>query len=107
MASALLHDVGKVESRLGTFSRVVVTVAAMGVGRQRLTAAPASKGRIISSARGRARSYLNHDSIGADLLRRAGSHPMTVAWAGEHHLPPNRWTVERRIAEALKAADGD
>nr|MDA8047566.1 hypothetical protein [Actinomycetota bacterium] len=30
MASALLHDVGKVESGLGTFSRVAVTVAALG-----------------------------------------------------------------------------
>ena len=36
MASALLHDVGKVESGLGTFSRVGVTLAAIGLGRDRL-----------------------------------------------------------------------
>ena len=116
MASALLHDVGKVESGLGTFSRVAVTIAAIALGRERLTApAPsdrgtspgASTGRPGARVRERTRQYLTHDRIGADLLRRAGSDPMTVAWAGEHHLPADRWTVERRIADALKAADGD
>ncbi len=36
VAAALLHDVGKVEASLGTFSRVGVTVAAMAAGRERL-----------------------------------------------------------------------
>ncbi len=36
VAAALLHDVGKVESSLGTFARVGVTLAALTVGRGRL-----------------------------------------------------------------------
>ncbi len=35
VAAALLHDVGKVESGLGTFARVGVTLAAMTAGRSR------------------------------------------------------------------------
>lgn len=97
MAAALLHDVGKVESGLGTFARVGVTLAAIGLGRDRLAGRGGS----------RLGAYLTHDRIGADLLRSAGSDPLTVAWAGEHHLPPERWTLDRRLADALKAADGD
>lgn len=103
MASALLHDVGKVESGLGTFSRVAVTVAAVALGRDRLTGEPAG----LPRWRRRVRDYLLHDRLGASMLTTAGSDPLTVAWAGEHHLPPERWTVERRVADALKAADGD
>lgn len=103
MAGALLHDVGKVESGLGTFSRVAVTVAAIGLGRDRLTGGGVPGGRVGQ----RVRQYLTHDRIGADLLRRAGSDPFTVAWAGEHHLPAERWTLDRRLADALEAADGD
>jgi hypothetical protein len=51
--------------------------------------------------------YLVHDRIGARLLEKAGSDPMTVAWAAEHHLSPAAWSVEGRIADALKSADGD
>jgi hypothetical protein len=51
--------------------------------------------------------YLTHDRLGADLLRVAGSEPLTVAWAGEHHLPPEQWSVDRATGDALKAADGD
>lgn len=94
MAAALLHDMGKIESGLGTFSRVGVTLAALVVGRDRVP------GR-------RARQYLEHDRIGASLLREAGSHATTIAWTEEHHLPAERWTVERRVAVALKEADGD
>ena len=60
MASALLHDVGKVESGLGTFARVAVTLAAMGLGRDRLVAASTSTG-----LRRRVSDYLTHDQIGA------------------------------------------
>ncbi|MHB1928475.1 MAG: hypothetical protein ACYDEN_13435 [Acidimicrobiales bacterium] len=116
VAAALLHDVGKVESGFGTFARVAVTAAAMVVGRERLAgegAAPArlagarSSRRAATGWRGRAAAYLAHDRIGADLLRVAGADEVTVAWAREHHLPAERWSVERPVAEALKAADGD
>jgi hypothetical protein len=45
--------------------------------------------------------------LGADLLAAAGSEPLTVSWAGEHHLDPERWTVDAGVGAALKAADGD
>jgi putative nucleotidyltransferase with HDIG domain len=100
-AGALLHDVGKVESGLGTFSRVWVTLAAIGVGRERLA------GLQGGGVRARVRLYLTHDRVGADLLRAAGSDSLTVAWAEEHHLDQARWTVPARLGLALKAADGD
>ena len=90
-AAALLHDVGKVESDLGTLSRVAVTIAAVALGHRRL--------------RGRAGLYVAHDRIGGELLRAAGSDPLTVAWAEQHHLDPGRWTIDRRTAMALHAAD--
>lgn len=92
LAAALLHDVGKIEAGLGTFSRVLATIAGRG-RRQRLPA--------------RYRAYLEHDERGARLLSAAGSDPLPVAWAREHHLPPDRWTLPPDVAAALKAADGD
>lgn len=59
MAAALLHDVGKVDSGLGTISRVVATV----IG---------PRGR-------RYRAYHDHERRGADRLEVAGSDPVTVA----------------------------
>lgn len=104
LAAALLHDVGKVRARLGTFSRAGVTLAAIGFGRSRLVRGTrrASKG-----TRARIRLYLTHDKVGAELLREAGSHPFTVAWAEQHHWAPERWTVDGGLAQALKDADGD
>lgn len=117
MASALLHDVGKVESGIGTFSRVAVTVGAMALGRERLVVGSGSDAGHagtgpdgpsgLASWRRRVSDYLTHDRIGAGLLDEAGSDPITVAWAGEHHLPPAEWSLDRRLADALKAADGD
>jgi hypothetical protein len=88
VAAALLHDAGKVASGLGTFARVGATLA----GRR---------------ARGRWATYRDHPVIGARLLDAAGSDPLTVAWTREHHLPRDRWTVDRRVADALKEADDD
>lgn len=106
VAAALLHDVGKIESGFGTFSRVAVTVLAMGMGRDRLAAQP-PEGTGQGRLRSRVRQYLTHDRIGGEMLRDAGSDPVTFYWAEEHHLPPERWQMDRRLADALKAADGD
>ncbi len=103
LAAALLHDVGKLESGLGTFRRVGVTLLAGGLGRDRVAAwsdRPSGWTR-------RAGQYLRHDAIGRSLLQKAGSDPLTSTWAGEHHLPPHRWTVDRELADVLKAADDD
>jgi hypothetical protein len=59
MAGALLHDVGKLDSGLGTFSRVVATV--------------------IGPRTARFRTYHDHEAIGARWLEDSGSSPATVA----------------------------
>jgi hypothetical protein len=103
MAAALLHDVGKVEAGMGTWWRVAATVMAVTLGRPRVEAW-AGPGR---GWRARAGRYVTHDRRGATLLAAAGSDPLTVAWAGEHHLPAARRTVDPAIGAVLAAADGD
>ncbi len=106
--AALLHDVGKLEAGLGTFGRVWATLAALAIGRDGVVGwetLPA--GSPFSGRRRKMARYLQHDRLGAELLERAGSDDLTVAWAREHHLPPQRWTVEHHLGEILKEADGD
>ncbi len=93
VAAALLHDVGKIDSHLRTPARVLATLASIVLGRDRLG--------------GRLGRYLHHDAIGAELLTTAGSDPLVVTWAREHHLPPSQWSITPRVANALKAADDD
>lgn len=119
VAAALLHDVGKVEAGLGTWARAGVTFAGMGFGREKLVAWSGAgaagagaagadpAGRSERSWRRRIGLYLRHDDLGAELLSTAGSDPLTVAWAGEHHRPPERWSVDPRVGAALKLADDD
>jgi HD domain-containing protein len=96
LAAALLHDVGKVESGFGPWRRAVVTAAALVAGHDRASRWP-----------GRTGAYLRHDVLGAKLLAEAGSDPLTVTWAREHHLRAERWTVPAGIGAALKSADDD
>ena len=102
LAAALLHDVGKLASGLGTYNRVVATLCGA-----------ATKGEMAllwSETSGYVRRvglYLRHAPLGADMLAMAGSDPLTVAWAREHHLPPEQWTIELSVATALRAADDD
>ena len=102
LAAALLHDVGKIDAGLGTWGRVVATMSAKVAG--------ADAARLWIRGQGFTRRvglYLHHPELGADLLEMAGSDPLTVAWAAEHHRPPQGWTIDPGIAEALAAADGD
>lgn len=59
MAGALLHDVGKIESGLGTFGRVLATV--------------------VGPRTTRWRTYHDHETIGASMAAAAGSDAVTVA----------------------------
>ena len=102
MAAALLHDVGKSVAGLRTYGRVVATLSAAVVGHDMAFRWSQSRGFVR-----RVGLYLRHDELGSEMLELAGSHPVTVAWAREHHLRPDHWTVPRRQAEALKAADDD
>jgi hypothetical protein len=58
MAGALLHDVGKIESGLGTWGRVVAT--------------------IVGPRTARFRTYHDHEAIGARWLEELGAPVVTV-----------------------------
>jgi hypothetical protein len=88
MAGALLHDCGKVEAGLGTFARVGATVVIAVVGRER-----------VGHGDDRIARYARHEPIGAELLRRAGSDPVTVALVGGTSDAP------ADALAALRAAD--
>jgi hypothetical protein len=103
LAAALLHDVGKLDARLGTYGRVIATVA----GRLGGPAMPQAWSQTKGFTR-RVGLYLRHSQLGAERLRLAGSDPLTVSWTAQHHLPPEYWTVEPpEVAWALKNADDD
>ncbi len=102
LAAALLHDVGKLDSGLRTWGRVVATLSARVAGRD--TAALWRKSTGFTRSVG---LYLHHPELGGDMLELAGSDPLTVAWAREHHSAPEEWTVEHHIAEVLHDVDDD
>jgi hypothetical protein len=102
MAAALLHDVGKTDSRLHVYGRVVATMCGMMVSRD--TAKEWTKS---SGFTRRVGLYLLHPELGGDQLAMAGSDPLTETWAREHHKPPDQWTLDPHLAGALKEADGD
>lgn len=102
LAAALLHDVGKVESGLRTYGRVIATLCGMLVGRE--------QAKIWMRSRGftrRVGMYLLHPDLGGDLLGMAGSDPLTEAWTREHHRPPDQWTINPEVARVLKDCDDD
>lgn len=103
LAAALLHDVGKVASGFGPWRRSIATVLGAVAGHDRAARWRAEGPGPLA----RVGRYLCHDAIGADLLREAGSEPVTVSWAREHHLAPERWTVPAPVGAALKLADDD
>ncbi|MCU1369993.1 MAG: hypothetical protein JWO77_1187 [Ilumatobacteraceae bacterium] len=102
LAAALLHDCGKCVAHLGTTGRVIATLSAKVAGHDMAAAWSETTGFTR-----RVGLYLEHDRLGADLLGMAGSAPLTVAWAAEHHLPPEDWTVPQDIGKILKDADDD
>ena len=102
MAAALLHDVGKIESGLGTFLRVIATASAAIAGRE-----TAELWVQTSGITRRVGLYLKHPSIGADLLSLAGSDDFTSTWAREHHHPEENCSLEDELATALRDAVDD
>lgn len=90
MAAALLHDIGKLDSGLGTFGRSAATALAnAGI-----------KPDVV-------KRYRAHNEIGQRMLENAGSDPLTSTWAYEHELPETAWTIDRELASALHDADDD
>lgn len=64
IAGAILHDVGKIECDLGTFGRVLAT--------------------LVGPRTPKFRAYHDHEAIGAEMARAAGSDPATVELIGGH-----------------------
>lgn len=102
VAAALLHDVGKTVSGLGTYGRVIATLSAAVAGRDHAEVWTATRGFTR-----RVGLYLRHPELGGDQLELAGSDPLTVAWTRQHHLPAEQWTVPAEVGRALKDADDD
>lgn len=102
IAAALLHDVGKVESGLRTYGRVAATLSGKIGGRDM-----ADRWRRSRGFTRRVGLYLQHPDIGGDLLELGGSDPLTVAWAREHHLPEEQWSIPVETGRALRDADDD
>ena len=95
-AAALLHDVGKTRSGLGTVG---------ARARHRRGAMIGDPARIG----GRAGAYLRHAEIGAEALREAGARAEVVAWARTHH-DPGRWPtglIPASVCAVLARADGE
>jgi hypothetical protein len=98
VAAALLHDVGKAETRFGPFRRAGATAVVIVVGERRVRAWPNAIGR-----------YVDHDERGARLLQQAGARREAVEWAAIHHRPA-RWaesSIPIEICQVLAAADGE
>ena len=78
ITAALMHDIGKIDSRLGTFARVAAT--------------------FVGSPTKRFRSYHDHERIGAEMLRAVGSEAEVVALIDET-------SKDKIVAGALRKAD--
>lgn len=101
MAAALLHDIGKTVSGLGLYGRVIATLSGVVAGHE--------FAEIWQEKSGFTRKvglYLRYGELGADLLRMADSDPVVVAWATEHHLSEDRWSIPVGVGRLLAAADG-
>ena len=102
-ACALLHDLGKLASGLGVFTRVLATL----VGRA--TDGAVGDWEEHRGLRRRIALYLRHPELGADLIVMAGGRTEVSHWAAAHHdrarLDPTR--VPAPVVAALVAADTD
>jgi hypothetical protein len=104
LAAALLHDVGKLDSRLGVYGRVVATVSGATAGRDHAEAWSESRGFTR-----RVGLYLRHAELGADRIRIAGEPEEAAIWAAVHH-DPTQWdelAIPEPVIVALDEADND
>jgi putative nucleotidyltransferase with HDIG domain len=104
LSAALLHDIGKLDSRLGVYSRVVATMSASVAGRDHAYAWSESRGFTR-----RVGLYLRHAELGADRIRLAGEPEEAARWAAAHH-DPSTWEnlpIPGLVVVALDEADND
>jgi hypothetical protein len=104
LATALLHDVGKLDSGLGVLGRVGATLAGAAAGRDMAEAWSAKRG--ITRRVG---LYLRHPELGAQRIRVAGGREECARWADAHHAP-DEWPslpIPEHVVRALHDADDD
>ena len=102
VATALLHDTGKLDAGLGVVGRSVATVMGAIAGTARV-----DRWAQASGFRRRVACYLHHDERGADRIRAAGGREQAARWAWAHHHR-DRWResgIPTPVAEALESAD--
>lgn len=102
VTAALLHDSGKNASGLGTIARVFATVL-----RPLLRESAVAHWDKAGGTRQRLVWYWKHPEIGGRALMEAGSHPLVVTWAEEHHRPSSRWSVAPEMGRILRECDND
>jgi hypothetical protein len=102
--AALLHDIGKLDSGLGVFGRVLATLAGATAGHDMAEA--------WSQKRGVTRKfglYLRHPELGASRIRLCNGSREAALWA-EAHQDPELWPstgLPDVVIAALAAADDD
>lgn len=104
LATALLHDIGKLDARLGLYGRVVATVAGRAAGHDMAEVWSAKSGFTR-----RVGLYLRHAELGADRIRLAQGPEEAARWAAAHHHP-DEWEstgIPPEVLTALDAADND
>ncbi|HLM17451.1 MAG TPA: HD domain-containing protein [Acidimicrobiia bacterium] len=104
LSAALLHDIGKLDSHLGVYGRVVATVSGAVAGREHAEAWSGSTGFTR-----RVGVYLRHAELGADRIRIAGEPEEAALWAASHH-DPCTWSdlpIPDVVVVALDEADND
>ncbi len=100
LAAALLHDVGKNAAGLRTYGRVVATLSGRVAGDD-----VAEVWQSTSGFTRRVGLYLRYPALGADMLRISESHSWVIAWAEQHHEPPESWSIPLEIGELLSRCD--
>jgi putative nucleotidyltransferase with HDIG domain len=104
LSAALLHDIGKLDSHLGVYGRVVATVSAAAAGHEHAEAWSQSQGFTR-----RVGLYLRHAELGADRIRLAGEPEEAARWAASHH-DRSSWAtlpIPEVVVVALDEADND
>jgi hypothetical protein len=104
LAAALLHDIGKLDSRLGVYGRVVATVSGAVAGRDMAEAWSERSGFTR-----RVGLYLQHPALGADRIRLVGGPEEAAVWAAAHHQA-DTWAdtgIPEPVVLALVASDDD
>jgi len=104
LSAALLHDIGKLDARLGVYGRVVATMSGAVVGPEHAEHWASSRGFTR-----RVGLYLRHADLGADRIRIAGEPEEAAQWSAAHH-DHDRWSqipIPEPVVVALDAADND